>query len=134
MRAALANCSQCELISRKRCNGQSVALEFAPLPNYYAPYYNISCAMRTSENIHAGEGTERLPHPDRSWNADGPVFPQLLDPGAARLGIGRTGLSARANPAFVRKTDRVPRHGRSARLDRGILRPSPRLAVVRTQR
>src|SRR5437588_1874604 len=111
-----------------------VSLEFAPLPNYYVRYHSISCAMRTSENIHAGQGTERLPHPDRSRNADGPVFPQLLDTGAAHLGIGRTGLSARANPASVRKTGRVPRHGRPARPDRGILRPSPCLAVVRTQR
>src|SRR5258708_26829619 len=90
--------------------------------------------MRTNESCHAGQGTERLSYPARPRNADGPVFPQLPDTVAPRRGTPAAGLPTGANPAVVRKTDRLSRHRRTARPDRGVLRPSPRLAVVRPQR
>src|SRR5712671_7045041 len=104
--------------------------------NWSGPWPNlcvirIFCAQCAQRAHHAGQGTERLSHPNRPSNADGPVFPQLLDTGVARLGAGRARLSAGANPTLVGEAGRIPRHRRPAWSDRGVLRPSPRLAVVR---
>ena len=67
-------------------------------------------------------------------DADGRDVSPLLDPCPARRGTGGERLPAGADQAAVGTADRVPRHRRTLRADRRVLRPSRRLPVVRPQR
>src|SRR5215204_2312060 len=77
---------------------------------------------------------KRLSDADGSGHGDGRPAPALLDSGLAVGGNRRAGLSAGAPEASVGATDRVPGHAGARRIDGRVLRPSRRVAVVRTQR
>ena len=64
----------------------------------------------------------------------GQFFRALLDPGAAGRRASRARWPAGAREASLGAAGRVPRHAGALRLDRGVLRPSPCVAVVRPQR
>src|SRR5262245_7197997 len=85
-------------------------------------------------NVDVAERTERPADAKRPLHLDGPHVPRLL--AAGPVGRRATGewLSAGAREDVVGAAARLPRQRGQIRIDRRILRPPRRVALVRPQR
>src|SRR5882672_8465409 len=82
----------------------------------------------------AEKRTERISHPDRPRNPDGPVVPQLLGAGAAGERTTRERMPAGAGQAALGTAHRLARHARALFAHRRVLRAPGDIVVGWAQR